>query len=123
LILVDTSVWIDHLRYGDASLAGLLDRGRVLGHPFVVGELATGSLRQREIILHALRGLPRATVADDSEVLDFIERETLFGSGLGYIDVHLLAAVRLTSGALLWTRDKRLQAVARRMAIAARPGH
>jgi predicted nucleic acid-binding protein len=123
LILVDTSVWIDHLRHGDAILAGLLDRGRVLGHPFVVGELATGGLRQREIILHALRGLPRATVADDSEVLDFIERETLFGSGFGYIDVHLLAAVRLTSGALLWTRDKRLQAVARRMAIAARPGY
>jgi predicted nucleic acid-binding protein len=123
LILVDTSVWIDHLRHGDAILAGLLDRGRVLGHPFVVGELATGGLRQREIILQALRGLPRATVAHDSEVLDFIERETLFGSGLGYIDVHLLAAVRLTSGALLWTRDKRLQVVARRMAIAAQLAH
>jgi len=121
LILVDTSVWIDHLRVGDAILAGLLDRGQVLGHPFVVGELATGGLRQREIILHALRGLPQAMVAHDPEVLDFIERETLFGSGLGYVDVHLLAAVRLTPDALLWTRDKRLLTAAERLSVAARP--
>jgi len=120
LILVDTSVWIDHLRQGDAVLAGLLDRGRVLGHPFVIGELATGGLRQREIILHALRRLPQAVIAHDPEVLDFIERESLSGSGLGYIDVHLLAAVRLTPDALLWTRDRRLLAAATRLSVAAR---
>lgn len=78
-------------------------------------------MRQRGLILQALRGLPQAVVARDPEVLDFIERETLFGTGLGYIDVHLLAAVRLTSDALLWTRDKRLLAAALRMSVAAQP--
>jgi hypothetical protein len=119
LILVDTSVWIDHLRHGDAILASLLERGLVLGHRFVLGELATGSLRQREIVLHDLRGLPQAVVAHDDEVLGFIERETLFGTGLGYVDCHLLASVRLTAGALLLTRDKRLLAAAERMSVAA----
>jgi predicted nucleic acid-binding protein len=117
LILVDTSVWIDHLRQGDASLTGILQGGRVLSHPFVIGELATGNLRQRDKILHALQGLPRAVVAQDTEVMDLIERETLFGSGLGYIDVHLLASVRL-SAAWLFTRDKRLHAAARRLSVA-----
>jgi predicted nucleic acid-binding protein len=119
VILVDTSVWIDHLRQGDGILTDLLEHGRVISHPFVIGEVATGSLRQREVILHALRGLPRAVVAQDAEVLDFIERENLFGSGLGYIDVHLLASVRLTPDALLFTRDKRLHKAAARMSVAA----
>ena len=123
MILIDTSVWIDHLRQGDAILADMLDHGRVLIHPFVIGGLATGSLRQREVILHALRGLPRAIVARDREVLDFIERETLFGSGLGYIDVHLLASVRLTPGAALFTRDKRLNAAAARMPVTVQVAH
>jgi predicted nucleic acid-binding protein len=115
VILVDTSVWIDHLRQGDTILADMLEHGQVLGHPFVIGELATGSPRQRDVILHALRGLPGAVVAHDWEVLDFIERETLCGSGLGYIAAHLLASVRLTAGALLFTRDKRLHAAAPRI--------
>nr|WP_294507890.1 type II toxin-antitoxin system VapC family toxin [uncultured Rhodopila sp.] len=119
MILVDTSVWIDHLRQGDAILADMLEHARVITHPFVIGELATGNLRQREVILHALGGLPRAIVAQDAEVLDFIERETLFGSGLGYIDIHLLASVRLTPGALLFTRDRRLHTMATRMSVAA----
>ena len=119
MILVDTSVWIDHLRQGDGILTDLLEHGRVISHPFVIGEVATGSLRQREVILHALRGLPRAVVAQDAEVLDFIERENLFGSGLGYIDVHLLASVPLTPDALLFTRDKRLHKAAARMSVAA----
>jgi len=117
LILVDTSVWIDHLRQGDASLTALLQQGRVLSHPFVIGELATGNLRQRDRILHALQGLPRAVVAHDTEALDLIEREALFGSGLGYSDVHLLASVRL-SAAWLFTRDKRLHAAAQRLSVA-----
>jgi hypothetical protein len=115
LILVDTSVWIDHLRQGDVILADMLEHGRVISHPFVIGELATGNLRHREVILHALRGLPRAAVAQDGEVLDFIGRESLFGSSLGFIAVHLLAAVRLTPGALLFTRDRRLDQAAARM--------
>nr|WP_294522920.1 PIN domain-containing protein [uncultured Rhodopila sp.] len=119
MILADTSVWIDHLRQGDAVLADMLEHARILTHPFVIGELATGNLRQREVILHALRGLPRAVVAQDAEVLDFIERETLSGSGLGYIDIHLLASVRLSPGALLFTRDRRLHTAATRMSVAA----
>jgi predicted nucleic acid-binding protein len=119
LTLVDTSVWIDHLRRGDPLLAELLDHGQVLGHPFVLGEIATRSLRQRDLVLGALRRLPPAVMAHDSEVLDFIERETLFGTGLGYVDVHLLASVRLTAGALLLTRDKWLFAAAAQMSIAA----
>ena len=93
MILVDTSVWIEHFRLGDAVLIGLLESSLVLTHPFVVGELALGGLRRREAVLQALLGLPRATVADDSEVLRLVEREQLFGIGIGYIDAHLLAAV------------------------------
>ena len=112
MILADTSVWVDHLRAGDAALAGLLETGTVLGHPFVVGELALGQLRQRDVVLSALADLPQAVVATDDEVLGLITRHGLFGRGIGYVDAHLLAAVRLTAGATLWTRDKRLGGVA-----------
>jgi len=119
LILVDTSVWIDHLRAGNDTLRRLLERAQILGHPFVTGELALGTLRQRQMVLHALGELPQATVASDPEVLHFIEREALFGSGIGYVDAHLLAAVRLTSDARLWTRDRRLRAIAGQLHLAA----
>jgi len=112
LILVDTSVWVDHLRRGDAQLAGLLDRGVVIAHPLVVGEIACGSLEDRPAILELLQDLPSAVVAESDEVLAFIERYALHGKGIGYIDVHLLASVALTGGARLWTRDKRLGAAA-----------
>lgn len=112
MILVDTSVWIDHLRSGDATLARLLETGRVLVHPFVTGELALGNLRQRDIILNALQDMPQANVATHDEVFRFIAGNALFGLGIGYVDAHLLAAVRLTPGAALWTRDKRLFAAA-----------
>jgi predicted nucleic acid-binding protein len=112
LILVDTSVWVDHLRSGDAQLAALLERGSVLMHPFVVGEIACGSLTHRAAILELLRELPTAAIAESDEVLGFIERHFLHGKGIGYVDVHLLASVALTQGASLWTRDKRLQAAA-----------
>jgi predicted nucleic acid-binding protein len=112
LILVDTSVWVDHFRSGDAQLAGLLERGKVLMHPFVVGEIACGSLTHRASILELLRELPAASLAESEEALGFIERHVLHGKGIGYVDVHLLASVALTQGASLWTRDKRLQAAA-----------
>jgi predicted nucleic acid-binding protein len=112
VILVDTSVWVDHLRVGKRALTSLLDTGEVLAHPLVIGELALGNLHQRELVLHALSRLPRASIATDAEVLYFIERHTLFGRGVGYVGIHLLAAVRLTAGAALWTYDKRLHAVA-----------
>jgi len=112
LILVDTSVWVDHLRGGDAQLADLLERGAVLMHPFVVGEIACGSLTDRSSILELLGDLPAAVVAEGEEVLAFIERHVLHGKGIGYVDVHLLASVALTEGAILWTRDKRLRMVA-----------
>jgi len=110
MILVDTSIWIDHLRLRDERLSKLLNQGQVLAHPFVIGELALGSLQNRATILGALQDLPQAPVATESEVLSFIEQNSLYGVGIGYIDAHLLAAVRLSPGATLWTRDKRLLA-------------
>ena len=118
MILVDTSVWVDHLRTNDKALIALLDTGAVLAHPFVIGELALGNLRQREIVLNALSDLPHASVATDVEILHFIDRHTLFGRGIGYIDAHLLAAVQLTTGAELWTKDKRLHGVAVELGLA-----
>lgn len=112
MILVDTSVWVDHLRRSDRALAELLERGRVLMHPFVVGEIACGSLAERRVTLDLLQDLPSAVVAEADEVLRFIEQRGLHGKGIGFIDVHLLASTALTAGARLWTRDKRLHVVA-----------
>jgi predicted nucleic acid-binding protein len=121
MILVDTSVWIDHLRASDEMLQTLLQRNRVRTHPFVIGEISLGSLRQRDAVLGALNGLPKATVATESEVSRLIDDETLHGLGIAYGDVHLLAAARLTPGTALWTRDRRLHAVAERLGLAAKP--
>jgi predicted nucleic acid-binding protein len=118
VILVDTSVWVDHLRTGNATLAALLDAGMALTHPFVIGEIALGSLRQRETVLSALSDLPHAAVATDAEVLAFIDRHALFGRGVGYVDAHLLAAARLTAGSELWTNDRRLHGVADALGLA-----
>jgi predicted nucleic acid-binding protein len=118
VILADTSVWVDHLRTSDNALAALLNTGMVLTHPFLIGELALGNLRQREIVLNALADLPHARVATDVEVLHFIERHALFGRGIGYIDAHLLAGVHLTAGAELWTNDKQLHRVAAQLGVA-----
>jgi predicted nucleic acid-binding protein len=123
VILVDSSVWIDHLRRTDEILTDLLDRAQVMTHPFVIGELAIGNLRPRNVVLDVLRKLDRVIVARDDEVLRFIEQERLFGLSLGYVDVHLLAAARLTPETTLWTRDKRLSAAAERLSLAARVTH
>jgi predicted nucleic acid-binding protein len=120
---VDSSVWIDHLHRADEMLTDLLDRGQVMTHPFVIGELAIGNLRPRNVVLDVLRKLDRVIVARDDEVLRLIEQERLFGLGLGYVDVHLLAAARLTPETTLWTRDKRLSAAAERLSLAARLTH
>lgn len=119
MILVDTSVWFDHLRVADKALTKLLDSAMVLAHPFVIGELSLGNLRQREAVLAALSDLPSASIATDAEVLHFIDQHALFGRGVGYIDAHLLAAIRLTADAALWTNDKRLHNVAVQLGLAA----
>ena len=111
MILVDTTVWVEHLRRGLPSLATLLQEGAVLIHPWVIGELACGNLRNRQQVLELLQGLPMATVASDAEVLLLIERDRLMGRGIGYVDAHLLASARL-SHCRLWTQDRRLAAVA-----------
>ncbi|HEX7761739.1 MAG TPA: type II toxin-antitoxin system VapC family toxin [Caulobacteraceae bacterium] len=121
MIIIDTSVWVDHLRVGDKAVAALLDAGRVLAHPFVVGELALGNLRQRQIILASLQDLPQANIATDQEVLHFIDRHALAGLGIGYVDAHLLASTLLTAGASLWTRDKRVLYAAERLGLPSKP--
>jgi predicted nucleic acid-binding protein len=117
--LVDTSIWVDHLRAGDADLARLLDRGRVVIHPYVLGELALGNLAKRKLVLSDLASLPHVTAADDDEVLGFIEAAKLYGLGIGYVDAHLLAAARLSTGVFVWTRDRRLEHAAEVLGLAA----
>lgn len=118
MILVDTSVWVEHLRAGVATLAAALEQGIVLTHPFVLGELACGNLKNRSEVLRLLADLPRAPIATDAEALNFIEKRALMGRGIGYSDVHLLASVVLAGTTQLWTRDKRLAAVAENLKLA-----
>lgn len=111
MILVDTSVWIDHLHKGDQVMATALEQEQVLMHPFVIGELACGNLKNRGEVLSLLQKLPKPTVASEAEALGFIERHKLMGRGIGYLDAHLLASAALET-ARLWTRDRRLAAAA-----------
>ena len=112
MVLVDTNVWIDHLRKGDTHLIELLNQGRVMTHPFVIGELACGSMRQRPKVLSLLQSLPTTKMATNDEVLYFIEHHSLMGRGLGFVDAHLLASVAIEPGSTLLTRDARLRDVA-----------
>lgn len=121
MIIVDTSVWVDHLRRGDASLAALLDDGRVLSHPLVIGEIACGVLGNRTVTLELLRNLPTAILAEHYEVISFIEQHRLYGRGIGFIDVHLLASAALLPGTSLWTRDRQLQSAALALRLAHTP--
>lgn len=118
MILVDTSIWVDHLRDGDARLTDLLEAGQVLVHPVVIGELACGNLRNRTETLGLLGDLPCAPVASDREVLYFIEQHALMERGIGYVDAHLLASVALGDSVRLWTRDKRLRVTSATLSLA-----
>ena len=117
MILVDTSVWIEHLRRGEPTLTDHLLNAQVLIHPLVIGELAMGNLTQRTDTLRWLGDLPRSVVATDQEVMDLVTREALHGRGIGYLDAHLLASVRLTHDARLWTLDRRLSEVAMELGL------
>ena len=117
MILADTSVWIDHLNQGDSVMFELLQGRQVLAHPFVLGEVSLGSVRNRQAALAVLRDLPNATMSEDEGVLQLIEDWALTGTGIGYMDAHLLASVLLTSGSRLWTRDRALRKVARQLSL------
>lgn len=119
MILVDTSIWIDHLHRSDATLSDLLHEAKVCVHPMVIGELALGSLRDREAILGLLADLPVAPVATNAEVLSFVDANSLYGIGLSLVDAHVLAAVRLSPSDRLWTRDRRLRLAAERLGVSA----
>ena len=117
MILVDTSIWIDHLHKGDDVMDKLLSEDAVMMHPFVYGEIAMGSLKDRRVILAELAKIPAAPVAKDAEVMEFIETARLFGTGIGFIDAHLLASAKLQADGLVWTRDRRLQVAAEELGI------
>ncbi len=116
MVLVDTSVWVSHLREGNPGLEKLLNEGEVVCHPFIVAELACGDLKNRKDILTSLQSLPMTTLAEDGEILKFIEDHQLMGKGLGYIDVHLIASAALTD-VPLWTLDKILDKMAQKIGI------
>jgi len=116
-MLVDTAVWIDHLRRGDTTLVGLLEQAQVVVHPFIVGEVACGHFGNRAEILDALEALPKAPVVEHSSVPAFVERQALMGRGLGWVDMHLLASASV-SGERILTRDRRLQMAARDLGLA-----
>jgi predicted nucleic acid-binding protein len=115
MVLVDTSVWVEHLRDGNIGLEMLLNEGNVVGHPFVIGELACGNLKNRSEILSLLWALPMAHHAEHDEVMELIEAHSLMGKGLGYIDMHLLASAMLTE-VPLWTLDRQLDQAASKLA-------
>ena len=123
MILIDTSIWIDHLNASDPMLVGLLAEERALAHPYVIGEISLGSLRDRDVVLGALLDLPRAPIATPEEMFYLIERENLFNRGIGYVDTSLLASARLQPGVTIWTRNKRLKKVADELNLGAVLGH
>lgn len=118
MILVDTSVWIDHFRTAEPQLVALLNRREVLAHPSVIGEIALGSVAKRADVLHYLNNLPSVVTATPDEIMIFIERHKLANAGLGYVDASLLASAALTPGSALWSRDKSLRAAAVRCGVA-----
>lgn len=122
MILVDTSVWIDHLRVGEPALSQLLERSLVLSHPWVVGEVALGGVPPAHAAMRLMTRLPQATVATHSEIMVALDAHSLTGSGIGYVDVQLIASTLLTEGSKLWTKDRRLAGVAVRLGCGYEPG-
>lgn len=122
MILADSSIWVDHFRAGDAHLQALLDGEEVIIHPFVIGELSLGHIPRYDDVMVMLGDLPNIVKADDNEVRHMIRSKTLFGTGIGYVDAHLLASVFLSAGHALWTRDKKLHKMAHSLGIAM-PSH
>lgn len=114
MILVDTSIWIDHFRYGEAELRKIIEDDRLLCHPAIIGELALGSLRDRDAVIAFLAAQREALVATHDEVMTMIDRHSIFSMGIGYTDAHLLASTLLDQRSVLWTRDKRLEAAAQK---------
>lgn len=112
MILADTSIWIDHFRHGDAELRGIIEDDRLLCHPVIIGELALGSLRDRDTVIAFLAAQREALVATHDEVMTMINRHSIFSMGIGYTDAHLLASTLLDRRSALWTRDRRLAAAA-----------
>ena len=119
MILVDTSIWIDHLHRTELDLVAVLEEAEVCLHPMIIGELALGSLRDRSAILSMLFDLPAVPVATHAEVLRLIQSNALYGTGLSLVDAHLLAALRLSEATKLWTRDRHLHSAARQLGVAA----
>lgn len=119
-MLVDTSIWVEHLRRSRLGLVALLHRAEVQCHPFVIGELACGSMTRRAEVLQWLRRLPSVRVAENEEVMTFVERHRLMGRGVGWVDVHLLASAALEN-VRLWTADRRLAAIARALGVYGEP--
>ena len=112
MILVDTSIWVNHLRRHDAVLAAHLEAGEVLCHPYVIGEIGLGVLKRRQQVIELLVALPSATVVSHDEAMTFVDQRRLAGLGVGWVDIHL-AASAVVSRARLWTADRRLADVAR----------
>jgi predicted nucleic acid-binding protein len=117
MVLVDTSVWIEHFRRNSPALRSLLEGAEVYCHPFVIGELACGNLKNRDEILSLLASLDKTTPVEDYEALEFVESNQLYGCGLGWIDIHLLSSALIT-GVKIWTLDRRLRQMAKRFDIA-----
>ena len=118
MIVVDANIWIDHLRMADATLSRLIQRRRIVIHPYTIGEIALGSLANRDQVLEGLALIPAAPVTESYEMPEFIKHHGLFGTGIGYVDSHLLASAMLLENGKLWTRDKRLHALADRLELA-----
>lgn len=121
MILIDTSVWIDHFRHGNAGVRQLLEQGEVLTHPLIIGELACGSLRDRSEVIEMMQRLPMSPKTTDDEALHFIDGNRLWGRGIGYIDVQLLASTVLLENTRLWTVDARLASAAARLFVSFTP--
>ncbi len=121
MILPDSSIWIDHLRKALPPLNALLEAGQIFGHPFVTGEVSLGSLSTRERMIAKFAALPQLPVQRYDRVALLIESASLWGKGIGYVDAHLLASVRMVPGAQLWTRDKSLFALSEQLGVSYQP--